>query len=312
LVEDLEDNVHWSLAKSKLYRGRTRYAEVEIADTVPFGKVLTLDGFVQSAELDEVAYHESLVVPASLMARATPRTVLILGGGEGAVLREVMRIEGLQRCVMVDLDEELVQLCREHLPEWSAGAFDDSRAEVHFGDARAHVEQLSPADRFDLIIADLPDGEMDTPLQDLYSLEFYQVVRRHLSPDGVFVTQAHEPLFAESELIDTPWILATVAAAFDDQAHVMARFLPSFWSEWAFVVAGPGLERAPVGFTAGDIDARLHQRRVASFPCQTYDGETHVHMAHLTMDVRAQLTRDAFCVRDRTMGGHTPSEADHS
>ena len=116
-----------------LASAQTAFQDVEIVETRSFGRALFLDGAPQSAVADEYVYHEALVHPA-LIAHADPKRVLIAGGGEGATLREVLRHPGVERAVMVDIDGELVDLCREHLAEMHQGAFDDPRADV--GDRR--------------------------------------------------------------------------------------------------------------------------------------------------------------------------------
>ncbi|HHH9504059.1 TPA: hypothetical protein ACP32P_004930 [Pseudomonas aeruginosa] len=118
-----------------LYQGRTRWQNVLIADTYNYDRVLMLDGAIQSAESDESLYHELLVQPA-MLAHDEPRDVLIIGGGEGATLREVLSHASVRRAVMVDLDRELVELCREHLFQWHQGAFDDPRSELLTEDGR--------------------------------------------------------------------------------------------------------------------------------------------------------------------------------
>ena len=112
-----------------LLAARRRFNRSRCCARPTFGKMLVLDGDTQSSQADEKIYHESLVHPA-LAACPTRREVLILGGGEGATLREVLRHPGVARCTMVDIDGEVVELCKKYLPEWSAGAFEDPRANV--------------------------------------------------------------------------------------------------------------------------------------------------------------------------------------
>jgi spermidine synthase len=114
-----------------LAAGRTPFQEYEIFVSSLWGMALILDGRLQSAELDEFVYHEALVHPA-LVAHPDPRRVLVMGGGEGATLREVLRHRPVSRAVMVDLDGELVEVCRRHLPSFHEGAFDDPRASRWF------------------------------------------------------------------------------------------------------------------------------------------------------------------------------------
>src|SRR6202162_5099890 len=122
------------------YAGHTPFQSVAVLRTAAFGKLLVLDGDTQSSQADEKIYHEALVHPA--MAAASERAeVLILGGGEGATLREVLRDATVRRCTMVDIDGEVVELSKRYLPEWSAGAFDDPRARVVIGDALAFLKE---------------------------------------------------------------------------------------------------------------------------------------------------------------------------
>jgi spermidine synthase len=299
-TESAGEETHCFRVKRVLFQGETEYADVEILDTFGYGKMLTIDGWTQSAQDDEALYHEGLVCPALVMLPEPARRVLVLGGGEGATLREALRFPSVERCVMVDIDDELVRLCREHMPEWSAGAFEDPRAEVVVGDARAYLEGMGDGETFDAIIADLPDGEVGEPLQDLYSVQFYELVKRRLSPRGIFVTQSVDALALGTPLIQTPAIHRTMKHAFG-RAYVSARYIPSFWSEWTWVTAGPGLERPPASFTEEEVDARLAARRDARHPCRTYDGESHVHLFHLTRDLRDVLRFTGPVIEDRAV-----------
>lgn len=149
-----------------LYQGRTRWQNVLIADTYNYDRVLMLDGAIQSAESDESLYHELLVQPA-MLAHDEPRDVLIIGGGEGATLREVLSHASVRRAVMVDLDRELVELCREHLFQWHQGAFDDPRCELLAEDGRAYLER-DPS-LYDVVIIDVVDMLDNGPAQALYT-----------------------------------------------------------------------------------------------------------------------------------------------
>ncbi len=116
------------------YSDRSDFQQIAVVRSPVFGKMLVIDGDTQSAQADERIYHEALVHPA-LAAASDRREVLILGGGEGATLREVLRCPDVARCTMVDIDALVIELSKKHLPEWSAGAFDDPRARTIVGDA---------------------------------------------------------------------------------------------------------------------------------------------------------------------------------
>ncbi len=172
-----------------LYQGRTRWQNVLIADTYNYDRVLMLDGAIQSAESDESLYHELLVQPA-MLAHDEPRDVLIIGGGEGATLREVLSHASVRRAVMVDLDRELVELCREHLFQWHQGAFDDPRCELLAEDGRAYLER-DPS-LYDVVIIDVVDMLDNGPAQALYTRQFYELLHSRLRPGRVVAVQGLE------------------------------------------------------------------------------------------------------------------------
>jgi len=172
-----------------LHSERTEFQQVDIIDTVAFGKMLLLDGHIQLATLDEFAYHESLVqIP--LLNIPNPKRALVIGGGDGGVIREIARHASIQHVDMVEIDQGVIDACRRHLPELSAGAFDDPRVHVHVRDAFPFVKQdLEP---YDLIVMDSTDvyEEEDGGLSEqLWTAEFYQDIVRLLSPTGMVVTR---------------------------------------------------------------------------------------------------------------------------
>ncbi|MDE2571833.1 MAG: methyltransferase domain-containing protein, partial [bacterium] len=143
-----------------LAAGRSAFQQYAIVRTPVFGKMLVLDGDTQSSQGDERIYHESLVHPA-MAAAGEARRVLILGGGEGATLREVLRSPSVEQCTMVDIDGEVVELCKRHLPEWGAGAWEDPRARVIVGDALDFLRRNDGG--YDVVIGDLTEPLPDSP-----------------------------------------------------------------------------------------------------------------------------------------------------
>ncbi len=169
-----------------LYHGRSLYQQIDIVETEMHGTVLFLDGVVQSAQKDEFIYHEVLVHPA-VWSHPAPRCVLIIGGGEGATLREVCRHPQVRRIVMVEIDGELVEICRRLLPQWHQGAFEDPRVELIIGDGRAFVENTD--EKFDVAVLDLSDPMDESPAAFLFTKEFYQKVADCLTPLGCVSVQ---------------------------------------------------------------------------------------------------------------------------
>ena len=139
-------NLVWSEATVRTIASlQTKFQHAEIMETASYGKVLVLDGRIQSSQADEFIYHDALVHPGMLTTEVAPRTALIIGGGEGATLREILKHRTVKNCKMIDIDGEVVEWCKKHMGSWHKGSFDNPRAEVIIADAkefkigRAHV-----------------------------------------------------------------------------------------------------------------------------------------------------------------------------
>jgi spermidine synthase len=166
---------------------KTQYQEMYVVETGTYGKALVLDGKWQSCTGEEFLYHEPLVQPA-MCFHGAPKTVLILGGGEGATAREVLRWKTVEQVVMVDIDGEVVETCKQHLPEMHENAFDDPRFKLVVGDA---IEMLDTTqEQWDIVISDLSDPIEEGPAFQLFTQEYFEKVRRILAPNGYFVVQA--------------------------------------------------------------------------------------------------------------------------
>src|SRR5882724_3808935 len=118
-----------------ILKTKTRFQQVVLADTYAFGRCLILDGEIQSAERDEFIYHECLVQPVMTL-HPRPREILILGGGEGATVREILRHPRVRRVTMVDIDGEVVEFCRKYLASWHQGALENAKTRLSIEDAR--------------------------------------------------------------------------------------------------------------------------------------------------------------------------------
>jgi spermidine synthase len=171
---------------------RSRYQEIVVADVEDFGRCLVLDGYIQSSEVDEYIYHESLVHPAMVL-HPNPSKVLIIGGGEGATLREVLKHNIVRKAVMVDIDEDVVKVSREYLQSFHQNSFNDPRASVVIADGFKYISEVNEV--FDIIILDLTDPYSSDIASALYTESFYRMVYSKLSDDGVMVTQAGSAFF---------------------------------------------------------------------------------------------------------------------
>ena len=227
-----EDYFRQFKVKELLYEGKTKFQFVQCFSNEMFGKVLFLDHKIQSAQIDEFVYHESLVHPA-LLSHPEPKKVLIIGGGEGAVLREVLRHGTVEKAVMVDIDEQLTSICRKYLPEWSAGAFEDPKTSLIIRDARKYLER--PPGKFDVIISDLTEPLEKGPSVYLFTEEFFSKAFSSLKKDGIFVLQA-------GSADNYYYKFCTSCKKTLDRVFPFVRvywnFMFSFGSPWAFVIAG--------------------------------------------------------------------------
>ena len=266
-----------------LYTGKTRYQRVEIIETVPFGRCLILDGRTQSSEADEFVYHEALVHPG-LTSIALPQSVFIAGGGEGATLREALFHRTVEQVVMVDLDQEVVELCQQHLPNHHQGAFEDPRLSLVYDDAARYLEG-NPA-RYDFMIVDIPDPLERGPAYLLYTEEFYRLARQRLNDDGLIVVQAGPCGPLNYQEVFTA-IHHTISAVFPIVAPYRVH-MPSFGSTWGFILAGERLD--PAAMSPPEIEARLAARLTR--PLRFYDGTTHSGLFSLPKYIREALAKE--------------------
>ncbi len=175
---------------------RSAYQDITIFEAARFGRVLVLDGAIQITEADEFIYQEMLVhVP--LIVHGAPRRVLIIGGGDGGILRRVLQHRTIEQVVMVELDADVIRLAREFLPAIGGAAWDDPRAQVIVGDGIQFVAE-APDNSFDVIIVDSTDPV--GPGEVLFSEEFYLNCSRLLSDGGVLVNQGGVPFMQPGEL----------------------------------------------------------------------------------------------------------------
>ncbi len=251
-----------------LYQGDTQFQRVDIIRAEGYGLVLFLEGQRQSSAADEFIYHEMLVHP-TLFRHPAPARVFIAGGGEGAVAREVLRHTTVAAVTQVDIDGELIALCRRYLPAWSAGAYEDPRLQLVIGDALAYLRETE--ERYDVIFLDLPEWSPDTPARALYAPDFYRLVRDRLVPGGLLALQIGpvHPVHIEPFLT----VARRVQAAFD---YVL--LYPVTELRWGFGICAS----AP---PAGEL---FDPARLAA-PLRYYNAELHAHLGAVPTYIRQAL-----------------------
>lgn len=218
-----------------IYREQTPYQRIIMTRGGDDDLRLFLDGNLQFSSRDEYRYHEMLVHPVMSAARSH-ENIVVLGGGDGLVARELLKYPDVQHITIVDLDPAMTQLARNFAPirELNGSALDDPRVTVVNTDAYKFIEQSG--DMYSVIIIDLPDPNNES-LSKLYSQQFYRLLHQRLSPDGAFVTQAASPYFVH----EAYWIIANTIEASGFRILPLRTYVPSF-GEWGFVI---GTTRVP-------------------------------------------------------------------
>ena len=197
-----------------LYEVKTDHQHLVIFHNAVFGRVLALDGIVQTTEKDEFIYHE-MMTHVPILAHGSVKRVLIVGGGDGGMLREVIRHRRIEQITQVEIDRQVIDMCRTYLPRHSQGAFDDPRVEIVIDDGLEFVK--TTPDRFDVIISDSTDPI--GPGEALFKEDFYAQCKRCLTPGGVLVGQNG------------------VAFMQLDEVCATARRLDRVFSDWHFYAA---------------------------------------------------------------------------
>ncbi len=270
------------------YSGQTAYQKVEVLESDLFGRSLVLDGKTQSTERDEHIYHETLVHPA-MLCHPEPKQVFIGGGGEGGTLREVLAHRSVDRATMIDLDPDVVALCRKYLPNHHQGSFDDPRTNLLHEDARYYLENTP--DSYDVIILDLVDPLEGGTAALLYTQEFYSIAKARLNPGGVLATQSGPAgLLGFTECFTTIFNTLSTLFAHTEAAQV---HIPAFQTLWGFTIASD----AQFPEDSGDgVDAELVRR--LSKTLKYYDGESHRNMFALTKFQREGFKSEKRVNRD--------------
>ncbi len=250
-----------------------------IAETERFGRCLILDNEFQSAERDEFIYHESLVQPAMVL-HPNPKKVAIIGGGEGAVIREVLSHKSVDMAVMVDLDKKVVECAEKYLPTFHDGSFSDERASILFEDGRKFLEETDVT--FDVIIIDITCPLETGPAYKLFTKEFYDLVKQKLTPHGLLSIQAST---VSHTALNTFTVLSRTLNEVFKNVFPYVAHIPFFAMLWGFCLATNDV--GPAQISSEEIDRRISERitRELGF----YDGITHQALFNIPKYVRKAI-----------------------
>lgn len=285
-----EHEIHVHGIEKIIFEARTPYQLIQLVRSPVFGDMLIIDGDVQSTSKDEYIYHEALVHPAMILSKS-PEIVFIIGGGEGATLREVLRHKTVRKAFMIDIDSEAVELAKKHLTNWHRGSFDDPRSTVINVDARKFLENEVSSGSCDVIISDLTEPYEEGPSFRLFTKEFFQVVYERLKDTGVFVLQASLLRVTTHEMHRA--IRTTLKSVFPVVRSYTA-YVPSFDTTWSFLIASKHSD--PLNLTKEAIDAYLASN--ISGELSFYDSETHTALFNLPKDIRRILAEEGEIITD--------------
>ncbi|WP_168403040.1 polyamine aminopropyltransferase [Erwinia amylovora] len=245
-----------------IYRQQTDHQDLIIFENAALGRVMALDGVVQTTERDEFIYHE-MMTHVPLLAHGAPKRVLIIGGGDGAMLREVCRHKNIEQITMVEIDAGVVTFCQQHLPNHNAGAYEDARFKLVIEDGVNFVNQTS--DKFDVIISDCTDPI--GPGESLFTSEFYQGCRRCLNQNGIFVAQNGVCFLQQDEAVNSHRKLSHY---FDDVSFYQAA-IPTYYGgimTFAWASDNPALRQ----LDTAKLTARFTE---AGLKCRYYNPAIH-------------------------------------
>ncbi|HIX33195.1 MAG TPA: polyamine aminopropyltransferase [Candidatus Gemmiger avium] len=185
-------NVKLSIRVDKqLYSGQSEFQRIDVFESPEFGRFLTLDGYMMLTEKDEFIYHE-MITHVPMAVHPHVRRVLVIGAGDGGVIRELTRYPEIESIDMVEIDPQVVEVCREYLPQ-TACKLDDPRVHIHYEDGLKYIRRFE--DAYDLIIVDSTDPF--GPGEGLFTREFYGNCYKALREDGIMVNQHESPFYDE-------------------------------------------------------------------------------------------------------------------
>ncbi len=191
-TEQHTKNVRFSIKVDRqIYTARSRFQRIDIFESLEFGRFLTLDGLMMVTEKDEFIYHD-MIVHVPMAVNPNIKNVLVIGAGDGGTIRELTRYSSIENIDMVEIDEEVVQVCKEYLPQLAC-KLDDSRVHIYFEDGLKYVRSREKI--YDLIIVDSTDPF--GPGEGLFTKEFYGNCFKALKEDGILVNQHESPFYSE-------------------------------------------------------------------------------------------------------------------
>jgi len=252
--------------KKTLRKASTKFQKIELIDTDEFGKVLLLDDVTQVAEKNDFMYHEPMVHPA-MCCHPKPQSVLVVGGGDGGTVREVLKYPSVKRVELAELDEGVIRFSRKYLDSVHGGSFDDPRVNVNVTDGRKFTEE-HPGE-FDVVIMDMTDPF--GPSKMLYTKEYYRIVKRAMRDRaGIFVMHSESPVARPAAFA---CIQKTLASVYKN-VNPLYTYIQMYAILWSVTVSSDGINIA--GVKPAAIDKKLAKLGIKGL--KLYNGASQASM----------------------------------
>lgn len=243
--------------KKVLHREKTPYQEIEVFDTDVWGRMLVLDNAIQTTIKDEFVYHE-MITHVPLNTHPNPKKVLVIGGGDGGAIREIIKHDTIEKATHVEIDKGVIEAAKKYLPEIAVALLEDNpRVEVLIEDGIKHIKEKQ--NYYDVIIVDSTDPV--GPAEGLFAKDFYAAIHRALKEDGIFVAQTESP-FYNKDLISK--VYKDISSLYPI-AKLYAAFVPTYpGGYWTFTMGSKVYDPEEV-----DIN------KVRTFETKYYTPELH-------------------------------------
>ncbi|MBV6492151.1 MAG: Polyamine aminopropyltransferase [Turneriella sp.] len=279
LVETLNPDMgYFFRSAKKLFETRTKFQDLEIHELPRHGKMLRLDGVFQTSDNDEFLYHEPLVHVGGISIDG-PKKALVIGGGDGGAAEEFLKYKTVEKVVMVELDGDVVEACKEYIPNISNGAFSNPKLELRIEDGIKYVFETKEV--FDQVLLDLTDPF--GPSIELYTHEFYQQVSKILSDTGVLSLHIESPITRPELFGKLYWTLKSVF----NVVRPMTNYVPLYGALWGFALASKKID--PLTVAKDVVLDRLNKHQLGEL--KFYNEDTHHSLMALPNYVRTMLAQ---------------------
>ncbi|MEM0084697.1 MAG: polyamine aminopropyltransferase [Candidatus Methanomethylicia archaeon] len=263
--------------KDKITYTQSKYQKIEVIEFEEYGKCLVLDNLIQLSEKDECLYHEMHVHPA-LISHEKPEKILIIGGGDGGVLREVLKHKTVKEVTIVEIDEEVIKTVKNYLPNIPRGAFEDPRVKIIIEDGKIYVERAH--EKFDVILMDLTDPEPTGPAIELYRIEFFRKIKGLLNNGGILLTQTSGYEMYPRVILD----IQTSLKKLFKYVGIYSSYVPSFGGEWTFTYASDSIN--VLGLSLMELRRRYRERGLET---KYYCPELHYSLKYSMKSLLAKI-----------------------